>query len=190
MEAELDLLIHALKEWAIAVSALQQGQTIMLLRKGGIREGKQFQIKHHKVWLYPTYEHQKPQLLKPKYSGLVTEVTSGWHPVTVNIQSYGEITHTFTVNNLETLEQLEPYHVWNRQMVSDRFNWKPQKPIQILLIRVFNLPQPVPIPYHQSYGGCKSWIDLQKAISIQNSQPALEDNIYQQQVTKILQTSV
>jgi len=29
---------HALKEWAVAVDALEQGKTIMLLRKGGIHE--------------------------------------------------------------------------------------------------------------------------------------------------------
>ena len=187
MEAELNFLIHALKEWAIAVSALQQGKTIMLLRKGGIREGKQFQVEHHKVWLYPTYEHQKPQLLKPEYKDRVTEVISGWHPATIHIQSCGEITHTLTVDSLKKLQQLEPYHVWNRQMISDRFNWKPQKPVRILLMKVFNLPQAITIPYHQSYGGCKSWIDLQKAILLKDLQPAMSDRIYQQRVTEILQ---
>ncbi|BCX07554.1 MAG: hypothetical protein KatS3mg066_1413 [Fischerella sp.] len=29
---------HALKEWAVAVTALEAGKTIMLLRKGGIHE--------------------------------------------------------------------------------------------------------------------------------------------------------
>ncbi|TVQ05475.1 MAG: DUF1802 family protein, partial [Leptolyngbya sp. DLM2.Bin27] len=29
-----------LKEWQVAVTALRQGETILLLRKGGIREAK------------------------------------------------------------------------------------------------------------------------------------------------------
>ncbi|MEO1671947.1 MAG: DUF1802 family protein, partial [Cyanobacteria bacterium J06631_2] len=71
-------LTHTLKEWAIAVDALSQGRTIMLLRKGGIRE-RGFQVKYSPVWLYPTYEHQKPNLLKPEYVTQVTPVESGWH---------------------------------------------------------------------------------------------------------------
>lgn len=184
---QTELLINAFKEWAIAVSALAEGQTIMLLRKGGIREGsKQFQVKQQQVWLYPTYEHQKPDLLKPQYSKQVREVTSGWHPATVEIQSYGEITHVLRVDDWETLQKLEPYHVWNERMISDRFKWKPQQPLTILLLRVANLPTPVTIPYDESYGGCKSWIDLVQPISLQGLKPVLATDVYQQQVERIL----
>lgn len=184
---QTELLISAFKEWAIAVSALAEGQTIMLLRKGGIREAsKQFQVKQQQVWLYPTYEHQKPQLLKPQYSTQVTEVSSGWHPATVEIQSCGEITHVLKVEDWETLQRLEPYHIWNESLTSDRFKWKPQQPLTILLLRVSNLPQPVTIPYDDSYGGCKSWIDLQQPISLQGLKPVLATDVYQQQVDEIL----
>ncbi|MEL6165336.1 MAG: DUF1802 family protein, partial [Cyanobacteria bacterium J06628_3] len=38
---------NALKEWAIAINALETGKTIMLLRKGGIHEkGGRFQVTH------------------------------------------------------------------------------------------------------------------------------------------------
>lgn len=182
-----ELLVNAFKEWAIAVSALAEGQTIMLLRKGGIREAsKQFQVKQQQVWLYPTCEHQKLNLLKPQYSTQVREVTSGWHPATVEIQSYGEITHVLRVDDWETLQRLEPYHVWNERMISDRFKWKPQQPLTILLLRVANLPTPVTIPYDESYGGCKSWIDLVQPISLQELKPVLTTDVYQQRVDEIL----
>jgi len=45
---------HALKEWAVAVDALEQGKTIMLLRKGGIHEqGGRFKVAHNQILLYP-----------------------------------------------------------------------------------------------------------------------------------------
>jgi hypothetical protein len=186
MVSEPDLLIHSLKEWAIAVSALAAGKTIIILRKGGIREeNKYFQVKHPKIWLYPTYEHQKAQLLKPEYSTQVTEVPSGWHPATIDIQSCAEITHTLTIDSLETLQKLEPYYIWNQQMVGDRFNWKPQQPLTALLLRISNLPKPITIPYHQSYGGCKSWIDLQKPLPTNNLKVVLSNQQYQQQVSEI-----
>ena len=60
MLMELTTTLHALKEWAVAVNALESGKTIMLLRKGGIHErGGRFQVAHEQVLLYPTYEHQQ-----------------------------------------------------------------------------------------------------------------------------------
>jgi hypothetical protein len=56
---------HAFKEWATAVDALEQGKTMMLLRKGGIREeGNRFQVAQKEVLLYPTFEHQQPEFAK------------------------------------------------------------------------------------------------------------------------------
>ena len=187
MISSTETLIHALKEWAIAVDALATGQTIMLLRKGGIREEhRNFQIQQPRFWLYPTYEHQKPHLLKPEYATKVTIVESGWHPDKVLIRSCAEITQVLSVNRLETLQALHPYHIWNQQMVRDRFKWKASQPLSVLLLRVYNLPQPLSISYDSSYGGCKSWIDLVKPISLARLTPVLDDNIYQNQVREII----
>ena len=210
MISSTETLTHALKEWAIAVDALAAGKTIMLLRKGGIREDhKNFQVQHQRVWLYPTYEHQKPHLLKPEYATKVTIVESGWHPETVMIRSYAEITQVLSVNTLETLQALQPYHIWNEQMVRDRLKWKAsqtrafpctklcgvnasrrrgvaRQPLSVLLLRVYNLPQPLSMTYDSSYGGCKSWIDLVEPISLVGLTPILDDNTYQNQVREIL----
>jgi hypothetical protein len=177
-------LNHALKEWAIAVEALSTGKTIVLLRKGGIREAD-FQVRHHHVWLYPTYEHQKPQLLKPKYAAQVTPVESGWHPDTVTIKSSAEITDVLTVNKQEQIEALHPYHIWHEQMISDRFQWQPQRPLIVLLLRVYRLATPQAIPYHASYGGCKSWIELSTSIARDSLNPVMGDAEYTAQVKKI-----
>ncbi|MGK7895093.1 MAG: DUF1802 family protein [Xenococcus sp. (in: cyanobacteria)] len=182
-------LSHALKEWAIVVEALAAGKTIMLLRKGGIRETqKTFQVQHQRVWLYPTYEHQKPHLLKPEYANQVTVVESGWHPEKVIIHSYAQITKELSVSKLESLQALQPYHIWHEQMVRDRLKWKPSQPLSLLLLRVYNLPQPVSIPYSDSYGGCKSWIDLVEPISLSGLEPILDDYTYENQVVEITST--
>lgn len=176
-------LNHALKEWAIAVEALTTGKTIVLLRKGGIRE-RDFQVKHSLVWLYPTYEHQKPELLKPEYAE-VTPVKSGWHPKRVTIKSCAKITKVLTIDERSQVDALQPYHIWNERMISDRWDWKPQRSLKILLLRVYRLSQPYNIPFHQLYGGCKSWIDLSESLSINNLSPVLEDFTYGQLVQEI-----
>lgn len=181
-------LSHSLKEWAIAISALSQGQTIMLLRKGGIREPKnRFALLHSFAWLYPTYEHQKPELLKPQYAQLVKEVPSGWHPETIEIQTFVEITHSFEIEQLATVAQLKPYYIWQESTIATRFKWKPKQPLSVLLLRASNLLEPVEIPYDNSYGGCKSWIELRQPITTEGLVPVLSEKEYQQQVAQISQ---
>jgi hypothetical protein len=179
---------HALKEWAVAVDALEQGKTIMLLRKGGIREeGKHFKVAHNQILLYPTYEHQQPNLLKAEYAPQVEPVTSGWHPETVRIGSWAEITDILPVSDESTVDALLPYHIWNEQFVSDRFQWKPRHPVYILLLRTYRLRQPKVIPYFPEYSGCRSWIDLVEPISIEGAMPVLTDAEYTKQKAQIRQ---
>lgn len=179
---------HALKEWAVAVEALEKGKTIMLLRKGGIRERQnRFSADHKRVLLYPTYEHQKPNLLKPEYAHKVNIVKSSWHPETVRISSWAEITEILKVQELAILNALLPHHIWNQQLVSQRFQWKAQQPLYILLLRIYQLAQPMEIPYQSKYGGCRSWIQIIPAISLQGGKPVLTDSEYNRQVTHIRQ---
>ena len=50
----------AFKEWAITVRALAEGEQLLTLRKGGIREeNKHFEIEHDRFFLYPTFDHQR-----------------------------------------------------------------------------------------------------------------------------------
>lgn len=177
---------HALKEWAIAVNALEQGQTIALLRKGGIKEeGNRFSVAHNQILLYPTYEHQQPNLLKTEYASQVTPVTSGWHPETVRIGSWAEISDILLVSDASVVTALLPYHIWNEQFVSDRLKWKARQPLYVLLLRTYQLPQPHVIPYRLEYGGCRSWIDLAEPISLQGSVPVLDETEYTKQVKAI-----
>ena len=176
----------ALKEWAVAVEALEQGKTIMLLRKGGISEqGGRFQVSQKTVLLYPTHEHQQPFLLKPEYADQVTPVTSGWHPESVRIGSFATVTDIFPVTDENIVNALLPFHIWNQQFISDRLKWKPRQPLDILLLRTYKLAQVQMIPYESTYGGCKSWIDLLQPIEIENSVPVLDDAAYKQTVSEI-----
>ena len=177
---------HALKEWAVAVDALEQGKTIVLLRKGGIKEeGKHFKVAHDQILLYPTYEHQQPNLLKAEYANQVKPVTSGWHPETVRIGSWASITEVLPVSDESAVAALRPYHIWNEQFVSDRLKWKPRQPIYVLLLRVYQLSSVSVIPYRPEYGGCRSWIDLVEPISLEGVVPVLDDAEYIKQADEI-----
>ena len=65
----------ALKEWAVTVRALAQGTQVLLLRKGGIHEtDKNFRVIHPEFLLYPTYEHQREDLLKEGHQADLRQV--------------------------------------------------------------------------------------------------------------------
>lgn len=176
---------HALKEWAVAVDALEQGKMIMLLRKGGIHEQNgRFKVAHDRTLLYPTYEHQQSSLLKPDYANQVAPVASSWHPE-IRISSWTEITEVLPVTEAPVVEALLPFHIWNEQFIGDRLKWKPQQPLYLLLLRTYKLAQVQIIPYRSEYGGCKSWIDLAEPISIANAVPVLNDAAYTHLVAEI-----
>lgn len=180
------LLTTSLKEWAVAVQALTEGNMILLLRKGGIREQSgSFTVQQRQFWLYPTYEHQKPHLLKPEYAHQVVPVAAGWHPEQVEISAWARVTHQFQVQEPEAVEALLPFHIWNREFVSERLKWKPKSPLTVLLLRVYRLPEVRSIPFQAEYGGCKSWIDLQVELSFTEAQPVLSDEVYRQQTVEI-----
>lgn len=186
MQSTITTLTHAFKEWDTAITALEQGETILLLRKGGIKEEKgKFSVKYEQVLLYPTYEHQKAELLKPQYAANVTPVDSGWHPETVRIGSWAQITDILTVTQNKTVDKLLPYHIWNERLAGDRLNWKPKQPLYLLLLRVYLLPKALQIPYSSVYGGCQSWIDLLEPISLEDSTAVLNYPEYKEKVRTI-----
>ncbi len=183
-----DRLTNALKEWQVAVQALERGETIVLLRKGGIREeGGRFRVEHDQVLLYPTVEHQKPELVKPAYANQIQPVESGWHPAQVRIAAWAQITDIIQIDQAAGVAALFPFHIWNEQFVHDRLHWKPKQPLYVLLLRVYQFASAHLIPYSEAYGGCKSWIALQQAFDLRDSHPVLDDRTYAQTVEQIIQ---
>ena len=86
----------------------------------------------------------------------------------------------------DTINALYPYHIWNERMIGDRLNWKSDRPLFLLLLRAYRLPQPQIIPFDRAYRGCKSWIDLLEPISTAELIPVLDDAAYHQKVAEII----
>ena len=58
----------AFKEWAVTVRALAEGEQLVTLRKGGIREpDKHFALDHDRFFLYPTFDHQRGDLVRESH---------------------------------------------------------------------------------------------------------------------------
>lgn len=179
----------ALKEWASAVEALAEGRQIILMRKGGIvEETRDFRLESPSFALYPTYEHQRAHLLKPEHRELVERTIGLGSPGgDVRLTLRAEVTDDLEVADQETLDKLRGFHIWTDDFAAERLKWKRTKPLHVLLVRAYRLPEPLDIPYSDAYGGCKSWVRLERAVSLDAGEPVLDDRNYQAARDAILQ---
>jgi len=175
----LDSLKHALKEWAVAIEALERGRTALLIRKGGIRE-KSFAVPEARFLLYKSYEHQRPDLLKPAYRDLLRDIPSRRDDEPIVLTSLAEVVGAYEISEPEALAALEPHHMWSREYAEKRFRWRPKKPLTVLVLRTHLLPEPVELPYSESYGGCKSWVELESQVLIEGATPALGERDFEE----------
>ena len=176
----------ALKEWSVAVDALAAGETILLLRKGGIKEHQgRFSAEADRVLLFPTFEHQQPDLLKPHYQKRVEPVPTGWHPETITLKAWADITHIFLTDDADKVAALAAFHIWQPQLAQARLKWKPKQPLYVLTLRTYCFSKPVTVPWQAAYRGCRSWIPLALEVDSADSRPAISDADYHTAVETI-----
>ena len=174
----------ALKEWAVAVRALDQGHQIVLLRKGGIREdGKDFRVIHPEFLLYPTYEHQKEALLKPPYQDALARILSEpYDASTIIFSHWAKVEEVIEVFEQETLDSLSLCHIWTNDYAQSRLHWKPKFPLSVMLLRVYRLAEPIVVANDP---GCKSWVDLTDGLSLEDMTPVLSDDEFRTKVEEV-----
>ncbi|WP_404787738.1 DUF1802 family protein [Altericista sp. CCNU0014] len=173
-----NFLDRALKEWAIAISALRSGEMVLLLRKGGIRDPiRPFATLPQRAALFPTYEHQVARHLKQPDRLVPPDAAPTLQP-TLQIDTWARITHGFELGAEVEIAALMPFHIWTVDFVIERLKWRSSQPIQALLLRTYRLPAAIDLERSPLQAGCRSWIDLKPAISTQHSIAALSDPEY------------
>ena len=177
----------ALKEWAVAVRALARGSQVLILRKGGIRkEDKEFRIVHPEFLLYPTYEHQKPELLKEEAHGdLEQTLEENDIPGLVTLFYWCQVSDKFEVHDEAVLDRISPHHIWTDDYAQKRLHWRPSQPLTVALLRVYKLQQPQALPILEEYVGCTSWVELGQDLPLGTMSPVLSDEAYQEKAEVI-----
>ena len=159
---ELNNMSVAFKEWAVVCEAIGSGRQSIMLRKGGIAEGRDgFAFKHREFFLFPTWFHE--QLSK-------TTLPFG---TTLPPQLEGEIKirHAVTlewsrlVTDAARLPSLREFHILHDSVVDERFRYDETPGIHVAFVRGFRLESPRRLAMQKNFGGCRSWLDL----------PGLED---------------
>ena len=171
----------ALKEWAVAVKSLGRGEQVIILRKGGIhREDRDFRLVHPQFLLYPTYEHQRAELIKPEtHAALEETLTESDGAGLVHFRYFCHVTDKFELRDEEALDSISASHIWSEEYARKRLHWRPSQPLTVALLRVYELQQPQTLPVLAEYSGCKSWVELGRDVSLGVMRPVLSDVAYE-----------
>jgi hypothetical protein len=168
---------QAFKEWGIVVDALLRGEQIVIFRKGGLREGPGgFQIEYPQFWLFPTLFHQQRDEVIPSAQARFDELAPDFPaPGVLRLEAFAQVVAWRQLDQLAAARRLQGQHIWREEVIAGRFDWGRSKQIHALAVRLFRLPRPVELPMRPSYGGCRSWIELEEEVGVTDARPALDD---------------
>ena len=177
----------AFKEWAVIVEALGRGQQILILRKGGIAEGRHgFQVDHSRFLLFPTQFHQQRSQVTPDGQALFDALVPQMPPPDrLRIDYEATVTGWRKLGSLEEAMRLSGQHLWRSEVVQERFDWGREQAIFAMALRVGKLRQSLDLPFLPQYGGCRSWISLEVEDGQESSIPVLDSDAYRVRIDAI-----
>jgi hypothetical protein len=159
------------KEWAMVCEALGRGRQSIILRKGGIAEGRGgFSFRHCNFFLFPTYFHEQPEKVREidfKFSVRSTD--------SVEINFFAKLEFVKTITSWKTAQALDPLHVLKNEVVRERFEYDKAPGLQAGFVRVFQVVPSWTFPNRKAYGGCRSWVKLPESPRTLHLEPVMND---------------
>ena len=58
------------------------------------------------------------------------------------------------------LGRLEKYHIWNDRYINVRMRYNPKKPMNVVVLRVYKMNNPIELEIKPELTGCRSWIPI------------------------------
>ena len=182
----------ALKEWNTTIEALGNGQVIAIWRKGGIEDtpnikasNEAFNIENKQFIFYPTYTHQNIEKIKPEFDSFLNEKPVINKDNQVKIKYWAEVEEEITPRSIDELISISSELVNNDEHLVASWNLYPNHSGKIILLRVYQLSDPILITHSPKYTGCKSWIELNIDIPKVGSKPVLSFKEFNKKVRLI-----
>ena len=156
----------AFKEWALVCEALGSGEQSLLVRKGGIAEGRGgFGFEHTEFFLFPTWFHGQIEKIRSKSASAILNTT----PDILQLEYMACIEWSGFLTNRQKAAELATLHVLDETVIEERFHYcgkhQTNTPgIHVAFVRVHRLDVPVALRMENRFGGCRSWIQLPKMV--------------------------
>jgi hypothetical protein len=172
----------AFKEWAVVCAALRSGRQTIILRKGGIDEGREgFHVEHNEFWLLPTRFHQDPLHLTADAQPLWQQVQDEQPPpgkFFVNL--YAVVEAVYELRDEAALDQLNGLHILSAETVRQRFHYR-RPGLFVLAVRTYHVPAAYEVADSPYIAGCKSWVELPQALATAGVMPVLDEEAFAEQ---------
>jgi hypothetical protein len=171
------------KEWSLVCDALGSGDQSIILRKGGIHEGRAgFYWKHDDFFLFPTHFHE--QAVHFPWSGagpVVARDDEDAHVITL----YAAVEWKAQITAWDDVERLRGFHFWTGETIRERFDYTENTGVSLAFLRVWRLAEPWTFPHEARFGGCRSWLDLPEVPRDVTLLPVLSDEEHAQRLTAL-----
>jgi hypothetical protein len=158
------------KEWALVCAALGEGRQSVLLRKGGIAEGRDgFGFRHSEFFLFPTFFHE--QVVKVREPAAVMPAAREGQ---IEIRYFAKLEAQREITDWTEAAALESFHILAEPVVRERFEYKGAG-LHVALVRAFRLAPNWVFADKPAYGGCRSWLNLPDSPVRTQFEPVLGD---------------
>lgn len=169
------------KEWALVCDAIGRGEQSLILRKGGLAEGRDgFAFQHEEFFLFPTWFHE--QLEKTRGIGREVPVPREGE---IELRVFARVEFSGVITAWETAVALEPFHIWQCEVVRERFDYDAAPGVHFAFVRAFQLSEPWIISNRPGYGGCRSWVQLPETPAELSLQPVLTEAEHARRIREI-----
>lgn len=139
-----------LREWQTAVDRIAAGRAVVLIRKGGVAEGRTgFAAHEGRFGLLPTLFHQTRS---------VEPSTAPAPPTTVSVAA--ELVAAYSVPSDAELEPLTLFHPYLPSQLRTRQTYRPDRPLTVLVVRPLLLSEPFRLADGEIRTLCRSWAQV------------------------------
>lgn len=169
-------MLPALKEWDVVCEALGSGRQVIVIRKGGIAEGKDgLRFRHEEFVLLPTFFHQQAERVVPDAAFAARQSADAGERDAVEIRHAATLVWHKVVTDPAILAGLQAYHILSPEEVEARFTQQPEPGVQVALLRVYRLDPPLRVAWQKSFGGCRSWAEMETDLESTSRVSVLSD---------------
>ncbi len=194
----------ALKEWAVTVRALAEGEQLLTLRTANGDDGENPCLDHDQFFLYPTFDHQRndlirgshqPELRRALEEGVWPDGEPPLHglaqaggirqPDRVRVRAWAEVAASWTITDPRMVNELSPFYVWTPDYAEKRLSWRRRNPLHVVLLRAYRIPRPVTVRA-KDFDADPSFVDIARDLPFEGT-PVLADSEFDRAYEAIAQ---
>ncbi len=181
----------AIKEWAVTVRALSEGEQLLIFRRDD--ENEPSSLEHDRFFLFPTFEHARndvvrgahvPELRRALEEGVwpdgdpaisaLTQPGGIEQPDRVRVRAWAEVAGEYTVTNQRAISELSPFYIWTTDYAQKRLGWRRGTSLRVTLLRTHRIPRPVTIRVRPEHDYSTNWLEITRQLPFEGT-PVLSE---------------